>query len=136
RQCRVGGDGLAARTRGQVDAAQVDGHGADGTDAIEAELDLIFGAELLERAQFVENAGGSFTMGGPKPANLGVLRQATSNLGIIERLAPADGMDVEFQTLPGGVINEPIAKFAVAQNQPWLVEHGKLGTDGVVGQAA
>src|SRR5687767_6534089 len=115
-QARESRQALPADTRGQIDATQIDRDSAQRADAIQAQLNVARGADAAQGAEVVQDARGSFTVNGPKPFNLRMAREALADLFVIERLAPGKLHRLELKVQAAGVVDQTIAKFAVAQH--------------------
>ena len=72
----------------------------------------------------------------PDPAQLRVLFETTANLGVVERVAPADLINLELESLARGVVDEAVAELAVADDEAGLFQQRELGADGVIREAA
>ena len=72
----------------------------------------------------------------PNPANIAAPLNSLANRAVIERLAPTHLHRVEGQAQPRRMVEQPVAKFPVAQNQPRLLQQRNLAAHRIVGQAA
>src|SRR5262249_55634605 len=108
---------LAAHATGQINTAQIHGHRPNRADAIQAQLQLARRAQLLERRKIIEDARGRFTMGGPNPTQAEIALEVTTDFRVIERFAPANLMDLEGKALTRRVVDQTVAKFAIAEDE-------------------
>ena len=94
----------------------------DGADAIDAELDFLLAANGLESFKIIQDAGGRFAVGRPKPVHSLAAVDALCNGMIVKWFAPLGFQRFKIQAQTGRVIEEPIAELAIAQNQAWLLQ--------------
>ena len=136
RQPRIRAQSLAAGTRCQKNPAQIHRHRADGADAIQAQLcprsahmDLSPAMSLstpVEVSQCThQNQAGAGRADSFSPT---AARSSGSTPGKFQRF--------KIQIEPPGLVHQPAAKFAVAQNQAGLAEQRQLSGNHVVGQRA
>ena len=93
-----------------------------------------FRAQGLQGGQRIQHAGRSLGMDAPKPAHRRGTGQKLLHDVEIESLAPRKLQVSKRQPEPCGVIHQPLAKFAIAQDQPRLFLQGQLRGHRVIGQ--
>src|SRR5437660_10886751 len=86
---------FAADTGCEVHILQIDRHGADQTDAVEAKPDASPGAQFFQRLHVIQNAGGGFAGGRPKPSDSAMAVERLSDLLAVEHTAPIQLQRVE-----------------------------------------
>src|SRR5829696_8435323 len=135
RQPGEGGEAFAADARSKVNTCKIDWYCADGTDAIEAELEVMFSGNAFKLSEVIQDAGGGFTVRGPHPPER-LLANTPANFSVIERLAPTHLINIKMQPKARGVIDEAIAEFAVAQQNAPPIQQRNLASHRIIGQAA
>src|SRR5262249_50739677 len=63
----IGAEAFSASAGRQMNAAQIDGESAEGTDGVDAELEIDLAAKCFEAVYVVKHAGRGFAVGAPNP---------------------------------------------------------------------
>src|SRR5262249_7786476 len=101
---------------GQVDVAQVKGHGPQTADTIDTDLATRPASDGQQSGQVVKDASARLLMDTPDPVDVPTLAaQPPFNRSQVPRLAPAPGERLEGEPEAGRLPAEPLAKFAVDQ---------------------
>src|SRR5436190_9584705 len=124
RNAGIRSQSFAAGAGREKNAGQIDGCRADRADAIEAKPGLSFSANGFERVQIIEHAAGSFAMGAPEPARRAF--QSAANRVQIKGTAPRKFQRLKIQPEPSRLVDQPIPKLAVAQDESAFRAQGKL----------
>ncbi len=117
----IAGQPLAAGAGGEVNPLQVDRHQADGADAVGAQLDARAGAEGLQSGEGIQHAGGGFANGRTRASPRPEERERNCSTAVRLKDSPQRNFKVsKVRPEAAGVIDQPLAKFTVAEDQPRL----------------
>src|SRR5437867_3210937 len=133
---RIRAQSLATGTGGQIHTTQIDRHGADRADGIDAQFDIKFRTERGQTLDIVKHPAGGLAMRTPEPAWHELAFQHLPRRRKVQRLAPGKLKGVKIQTKASGMVHQALAEFTVAQDQACSLFQRKLAGDHIVGQRA
>ena len=99
-----------------MDAAQVQRNRPDRADAIEAKINAVAAAKLLQRFDVIEDSRRRFAMYRPKPANVFSACKLQLERANIQRLAPGFAKDRAQNPVARSMIDEALSEFALCDH--------------------